>query len=555
MLNLIQARPSARPRTMAGASLTIVVLLAVLILIAPPVQAATITVNTTTDENNNDGDCSLREAIIAANTDTAVDACLAGSGADTISLPAGNYLLTISGRNENAAQTGDLDLSADLTISGAGQTMTIIDAGTLDRVFHIGVSSTVEISGVTIAGGRITANFGGGVFVNNGSTLTLTDSQVIGNSAASGGGGIYVSDSALTLVNSRVSSNSTTSDGGGIYADVSTVILTGSLVDLNKATSGGGIYTGSGTLTLTNSQIVSNSASYSGGGIYDSASTLTLTNSRISGNQGGYSGGGINAGTGNLTLLNSQVDGNTVDGTGGGIYLSLGTATITNTLVSTNTSGFAGGGISSGSALTLVNSTISGNSSVNNGGGLDIRIGTTKLYNVTLANNTADSDSDNDGDGGGAYIFSPDGTLIATHSIIGGNIDGSTASNQHPDCSGALTGAGYNLIENIIGCTLAGDLTGNIAGLSPTLGPLQNNDGPTFTHALLVGSPAIDAGNPAGCSDPAGLPLTTDQRGFFRPADGDGNFISRCDLGAYEFNSSADPAPTSNPIYLPIIHR
>jgi hypothetical protein len=308
-------------------------------------------------------------------------------------------------------------------------------------------------------------------------------------------------------------------------------------------------------LTLTNSRVDGNIATYAGGGVYASAVTLILDGSQVEGNDAGYSGGGINAGTGSLTLTNSRVERNSVDGTGGGIYLSLGTATITNSLVSTNTSGFAGGGISSGSTLTLVNSTLSGNSSVNNGGGLDIRIGTTKLYNVTLANNTADSDSDNDGDGGGAYIFSPDGTLIATHTIFGGNFDNSSTSNQHPDCSGTLTGAGYNLIQNTTGCTLAGDTTGILTGLNPNLGSLQDNDGPTFTHALLAGSPAIDAGNPAGCLDPSGLPLTTDQRGFFRPADGDGNFTSRCDLGAYEFNSSSGPAPTSKVIYLPIIQR
>lgn len=555
MLAFMHARIPNRSGRLLWAGLTIVILLAGLILTTPAARAATITVNTTADENNNDGDCSLREAIIAANTDTAVDACPAGSGADTISLPAGTYLLTITGRNENAAQTGDLDLTADLTITGAGQATTIIDAGTLDRVFHIGVGSTVAISGVTIGGGRITANFGGGVFVNNGSTLTLTDSLVIGNSAASGGGGIYVNDSTLTLINSRVSSNSTNGDGGGIYIDVSTVILTNSRVDLNKATSGGGILTSSSTLTLTGSQIDGNIATYAGGGIYASAATLILDGSQVAGNDAGYSGGGINAGTGSLTLTNSRVEGNNVDGTGGGIYLSLGTATLTNSLVSTNTSGFAGGGISSGSTLTLINSTLSGNSSVNNGGGLDIRIGTTKLYNVTLTNNTADSNGDNDGDGGGAYIFSSDGTLIATHSIIGGNIDGSTTSNQHPDCSGDLTGAGYNLIANTSGCTLTGDTTGTVTGLSPNLGPLQDNDGPTFTHALLVGSPAIDAGNAAGCVDPSSLPLTSDQRGFFRPADGDGNFTSRCDLGAFEFNSSSGPAPTFKVIYLPIIQR
>lgn len=549
-------RRPAWPRRLRWTGLILALLAGLAMVAAPAARAATITVTTTADENNSDGDCSLREAIIAANTDTAIDACPAGSGADTISLPAGNYLLTISGRNENAAQTGDLDLNADLTISGAGQATTTIDAGSLDRVFHIAAGSTVQISGVTLTGGRITANFGGGIFVSNGSTLILTDSQVNDNGAASGGGGIYANDSTLTLTNSQVISNTTTSEGGGIYASVSTLTLTNSRVDGNtSASAGGGMNIGSSTLTLTDSHIDGNDAGYSGGGIYSDASTMTLVNSSVDDNEGGYSGGGINTGIGNLTLINSRVDGNTVNGTGGGIYLTLGMATITNSQVSTNTSAFAGGGISSGGTLTLVNSTVSGNSAVSHGGGLDIRIGTTKLYNVTLANNTADSDGDNDGDGGGVYIFSPDGTLIATHSLIAANIDDSSAGTQHPDCSGTLTGAGYNLIENTNGCTLAGDLTGNITGANPNLGLLQNNGGSTFTHALLPGSPVIDAGKPTGCLDPSGLPLTTDQRGFVRPVAGNGNTVSICDLGAYESNSSSAPGPTTNWIYLPLIQK
>jgi hypothetical protein len=100
-----------------------------------------------------------------------------------------------------------------------------------------------------------------------------------------------------------------------------------------------------------------------------------------------------------------------------------------------------------------------------------------------------------------------------------------------------------------------GDLMGNITGASPNLGPLQNNGGLTFTQALLAGSPAIDAGNPAGCLDQTGLPLTTDPRGFIRPVDGDGNSVSVCDMGAYEDNPPGDSTPMTNWIYLPIIQK
>ena len=82
-------------------------------------EAAIITVNTTADELNSDGDCSLREAITAANTDSPVDACPAGIGDDTITLPAGIYTLTIAGTGEDLAATGDLDVIDNLTLTGA----------------------------------------------------------------------------------------------------------------------------------------------------------------------------------------------------------------------------------------------------------------------------------------------------------------------------------------------------------------------------------------------------------------------------------------------------
>ena len=104
---------------------------------APVAQAATLTVTTATDELNADGDCSLREAIRAANLDMRVDACLAGSGADSITLPAGTYTLGIGGRGEDGAATGDLDITGALTLTGAGASATIISAHGLDRVFEI----------------------------------------------------------------------------------------------------------------------------------------------------------------------------------------------------------------------------------------------------------------------------------------------------------------------------------------------------------------------------------------------------------------------------------
>jgi len=502
-----------------------------------------------------DGDCSLREAIIAANLDQAVDDCPAGNGTDIIDLPAGTYVLTIAGKNENAAHTGDLDLNSDLTIKGAGRAMTIIDADHLDRVLDISGGHTVQISGVGITGGRLTANIGGGILIDNGSTLNLSNSRVTGNGAANGGGGFYVNNSTLTVISSRVDHNITSVDGGGFHINNSTLTLTNSRVDHNEANAGGGMYVTGSILTLANSRIDSNTGNYIGGGIGINDSTMTVTNSHIDGNSGGYSGGGIDASTGTMTLTDSRIYSNTVIGTGGGIFLTLGTMTITNTQISSNISSTnTGGGISTGGILTLVNSTISGNHAASSGGGLDVRIHTAQLFNVTIANNTADSDGDDDGNGGGVYITPTDGLFTATHTIISGNIDNSSSADQHPDCSGLLIGEGYNLIEDTTGCTLGGDTTGTITGTSPNLGPLQDNGGDTLTHALLTGSPAIDAGNPAGCLDQADLSLTTDQRNYIRPADG-GSGSARCDMGAYEFNSPGPASPADHVVYLPLVQK
>lgn len=409
----------------------LILLLACLTLPTSVVWAVTITVTTTTDEVNSDGDCSLREAIIAANTDTAVDACPAGNGADTISLPAGNYLFSLAGAGEDAAATGDLDITEDLTLIGAGRTSTIIDAGGLDRVFDLIGSPVAQISDVTIRGGSAGGNPGGGINAGFGS-LTLTRSRVANNS--SNLGAIHVGS------------------GGAL-------ILTYSRVDNNNGANGGGLAVFQpAPATLINSDIFSNTASFSGGGIFSSGT------------------------------------------------------------------------------LTLVNSTISGNGAADNGGGI-FSAGSTNLFNVTISNNTADRFDNSAGEGGGVFISM--GTFTTRNSIIGGNFDSSTTGSQHPDCSGVLTSPRYNLVEDTTGCTVSGSPLGNITGVNPNLGPLQDNDGDTLTHALLAGSQAIAGGDPAGCTDQNGAALITDQRGAVRTGP--------CDIGAYAFNSLGTATPTLTP--------
>lgn len=402
-----------------------------------PTYAASFVVNTTADEDNTDGDCSLREALRAANDDVTVDACgVPGRGADTINLIPGTYTLSLD----------ELSISDDLTLRGLPDTFTIIDANEASRVIAITDGSVVHIEHLTVTGG---------------------------DSGIAAGSGIYVQDGSLTLTRVKVSNNR---PEGGIYL------------------------LGPSTLTLAESQII--------------------------------------------------------DNTGPGLYLRSGvSATVRNSQISGNTNDSAGGGIFSQGTLEVINSTISGNRTTVNGGGIHVSGGVTRFYNVTVAANTADSDATSSTSGGGVSVQG-DALLQVRNSIIADNIDASV-STKAPDCTGALTSNGYNLIENPTDCAIGGDTTGNLTSIAPVLGPLQANGGPTLTHALLSGSPAIDAGNPVGCEDQNSVMLSTDQRTFVRTA--------HCDMGAYEYDSpglatatptitrtpSSTPAPTRTPTRTP----
>ena len=463
-------------------------------LLSPIARAATIDVTTTSDEIKL-GDCSLREAIIAANTDTATTGCPAGSGSDVINIPAGTYTLYMGGTDEDAAATGDLDITGDVTLTGAGETTTIINGNGIDRVFQI-IHANVMITNLQITGGRTAADDGGGIYAGPYSTVTLTGSTISGSTSGEYyGGGISAYGYSTVMLNQTTVSGNTAGPGGsGIFASSSTVTLTGSTVSGNTATEGtGGIYAyNSSTVTLTDSTISGNQASHDGGGISASDSTVTLTNSTISGNQASENGGGIYAVAGStITMNHSTVSGNTVDGdssSGGGIYAYSSIATLTNSTISGNQASHDGGGISAYASATV------------------------GLYNVTLANNTAGAG------GGGIYGngFYVRNTLIADNSS---------------DCAGTIDYLTYSLITDTTNCTI----TSGTAITGPAyLSPLGNYGGTTQTHKPKPISPAIDGGDPSGCKTASGHTINKDQRGHPRHFDGNGDGTAVCDMGAYE---------------------
>ncbi len=312
---------------------------------------------------------------------------------------------------------------------------------------------------------------------------------------------------------------STILDGGGVRQVVSVsagglATIAGVTIRNGRSAFGAGI-ANSGTLAVINSSISDNTAGVApipglGGGIWNFG-RLTVTNSTISGNTGaspslGNQGGGIfNAGVATLTMTNSTVSGNTVLGVAGAVDGQ-------------------GGGIYNGGTLTVTNSTISGNTAAaangtgGEGGGI-WNFGQLTVTNATITGNTAAGSA---GSGGGLYIEEPFfQAAILQNTIVAANTAALSAN-----CDGPLTSSGHNLSSGG-SCAAAFTAVGDLNNVAPGLGPLQNNGGPTLTHALLPGSPALDAGGNAVCP-------VADQRGSLRPLDGSGGGLAVCDIGAVE---------------------
>lgn len=276
-------------------------LLIIMMLCNGAAKGAVIQVNTAGDNINMDTRCTLREAIIAANTDTLFMGCPAGSGDDVIELVAdGPYEMSIAGANEDGSNTGDFDIRWNTTIRPSTNGKRTIDAAGLDRVFEVFDGARLTLERVNLTGGQV-VGFGGGIF-----------SQHPGND--------------IQLVRSEIYNNTASLFGGGVYSS-SDVTMTRSSIEFNDAAVGAGVHMGSdASLVLLDTTIKGNEASSDGGGI--SAISLIAENSTISGNHAGRFGGGIHLrgaarGVSNLsTLTNSTVGENEALEHGGGIYKS-----------------------------------------------------------------------------------------------------------------------------------------------------------------------------------------------------------------------------------------
>ncbi|HUN58678.1 MAG TPA: right-handed parallel beta-helix repeat-containing protein [Candidatus Binataceae bacterium] len=259
-----------------------VVLLA---LFATAGEAATITVNSLADPGAS-GICVLRDAITAANTETAVNGCAAGTGNDTIVFSVTGTITLTKGILPTIEKTltiqGPADNPPAIAVSGANEY----------EVMFLDFGATLNLGYLTIENGNVSDGVGGGV-LNSGGTLTVTNSTFSDNSAGDGGGGIY-SAGKLSVTNSTFNSNNgSDSSGGGIY-NYGTATVAKSTFDNNSADYGGGIEN-VGTASVNNSTFVGNTATEEyGGGIDNEGSALTVTNSTF------YNNSGIGAGLSNL---------------------------------------------------------------------------------------------------------------------------------------------------------------------------------------------------------------------------------------------------------------
>jgi hypothetical protein len=546
--------------------------------------AAQIAVTTTVESPGADGDCTLGEAIQAAEGDGRVDACAAGAGADTITLPTGIYSL-------GSAVTTSAGRSAFLVTTAiriVGRTVTLRadhSAGEL-RFFQVASTGELTLEGLTLTGGVAQGAAGtygnggpgqGGAVYNAGQLrlfyVVLSYNYALGgdggqepSSAGAGGagrGGAVYSIGSVTAVRSRFLENAALGGAGGPGYSMDATAGAGGPAE------GGAVYSTNSSLVLTDSRLFGNRAY---GGPSGHGRPLETT-----GNHGGHAAGGAVYSTGTVTISGCMMTGNIVvggsgkvgaRGEGGAIFGSV-RMTFT-TLRGNHAFGGTGrffigpGGVGAGGGLRTWGSVVRGCAIMENGaegglgwdgevtspgvgGGVSV-FGTTSLTNVTLSGNDARGAAGRRVEGGlatGGGVDVSDGALltlihctIANNTANGGagalaasvgaiTLAGTVVANDSgraDNCSGPISDAGDNLQYP------GGTCGATIPEADPRFGFL---DAEATTYPLQSGSPALDAASNTAC--PA-----DDQRRHTRPLDGDGDGTAICDIGALE----ADHPPT-----------
>jgi hypothetical protein len=461
-----------------------------------------IIINSGCEDGDDDGDCSLRGAITRANS-------IGGSNIFVIMIPAGTYTFALGTPNENLNASGDLDLTAEIQLIGAGASTTIIDANDYDRVLEHRNIRPLTVSGLTLRNGTILDDGGGGggvLLVSTGPT-TFTD--------------VIVEDN-------RVVGNDTLNDtGGGIALMSGTLVIENSTIQNNQAYSAGGIYTSGGDLTINDTLISGNTTNINnglGGGIRQETTALvSLERCIISDNSALFGGGFSSSTVGQVMMIDTLFQNNDAYYGGGASIQNL--ASMERVSFAEN-QGYFGGGIflvDSASSLQFINGTIAGNTAFQGGGVNMYDAGQASFTHATLAGNILTNL------GSGSYgselliDFSyEEGSFSFSNSILS-SIYPANACSINVDLL-EYSSLGYNIgSDNTCRLTHITDQPGTNALLTG-IRVYQN-------HAYATpgaGSPAIDAAGSA----PGAYP--TDQRGRLR-VDGDLDGSVLPDIGAMEY--------------------
>jgi len=401
-----------------------------------------------------------------------------------------SHAATITVTNTNDSGPGSLRQA--LAVAHDGDRITFAVSGTITLTSGaLVVAKNVTISGpgadhLSIVGIQFQSVFSVGAATISG--LTIRD------------GAVGINGGMLTVMNCVISGNSRS----GIENGSSLTVVNSNISDNHT-----GIFNITGELGVVTATILSTTVSgNSAGGVvaaphfFGGRAYITIIDCTISGNFSMTGGGGIFATNTSLSVANSTISGNSTGSSGGGISVSgsglVPGSSIVNSTISGNSAGTSGGGIYNNSSLDVTLSTITGNSAPSGGG----------IYNV--------------------------GSVEVSNTIRNAGASGENIFND----GGTVTSVGYNLSSDDGGGYLTGP--GDQINTDPLLGPLQDNGGPTLTHALLPGSPAIDAGDPNFSPPPF-----DDQRGCPRVING------RIDIGSFERQplgrSCVTPRPRPTP--------
>lgn len=458
----------------------------------------------------------------------AVDNITLGENGLPLILADGGNFLTIEGNGFQISRAGTapgfrllyLDTGANVIIN-----QLILNNGYLALDVGAGIynDGNLTINDSTIRNHVAALDLGGAIYSNQ--NLIINNSTIHGN-RSSGPGGAILSNGLLEINDSTLHSNSNDSHGGAVAVFGSPAVINRTTFYNNDASGrGGALYTQGGTLLVNNGIFYSNRASQ-GAAIFNRDTTI-INNSLFYTNQSSAVGGAIDAAA-DMTINHSTIR-NNIAQVGAGISVLTGNVAINNSTINNNRASVIGGGIrNQNGIITLTNSTVSGNNAVDEGGGIYLTNNTININNSTISGNTAT-------DGGG--IYEENGTLNLTNSIIAGN----NASNSGDECfvfAGTFSADNNNIFgtnSNNGGCTNGANDIIPAGNLSSILSALADNGGPTQTHALVAGSPAIDSSG-AGAT-------VNDQRG----ASPNGTR----DSGAFEYDSQ--PATVGFSINEPIL--